>query len=290
MNNYYHNEVWMNNIVEFILDFTGIDVIQYALWKKVEINPLHKDDYSTNINLLSEDRIDFGLVSSEKILLREDDRRIIFEKKAESILGMTGITTAFIVGFVNLILNKLSESTTTAAIIVVIIFVFTLVSLILSILLAFKVIKVGEYVYSNPGVNTIYSDVSINVLGIKRKRFIENNLCYYKNREINNIKGSLISWAHIWFRNGLFLLFILTLVTLLVFTKQPTKNSISEVNLTNNSIIFEKNDSLQPNCNEFVQSQTPNLLPTLISSTIEPTITVSKTISVTNTPEPQKQK
>lgn len=197
-------------------ELLGVDLIPYAFGltefdENKSNKPFTYKDIKEQIQGLGDKKLDDALNYSKELLNEESARGEKIESKAFSLIGVTGISTAFVTGISSLLPK--ANLTTFLLILLALSYVFVVISLTLTILLAFKVVVVGKYKYFTPDIFDVYKMESISLLETKKDRLTTYLSCYDNNSKIHNIKASYLIGAQLWFRNSvlsfLFLAFIL---------------------------------------------------------------------------------
>jgi hypothetical protein len=163
---------------------------------------------------------------SEGLLEREEDRSNKIESKAFALIGITGIASGFITGFAGLLLDRAKITSTCIIIFAAVLYFLVVISLMWTIYLATRVVKVGDYWFTYPSANDILrlSDASLQY--VKRERAAALFFSFAQNHRVVNRKATFLSGAQLWFRNSIALLLALTLLlTLYTLFKSPNPAS-----------------------------------------------------------------
>jgi hypothetical protein len=81
------------------------------------------------------------------------------------------------------------------------------ISLTFTVLLAARVVIVGEYKFSYPSIESAFHKDS---LAAKKERLNDYLFCYNTNCKIHNIKASYLIGSQKWFRNTILLFLMLS--------------------------------------------------------------------------------
>ncbi len=225
------------SIIRNIAESLGIDEIPYAVGRtefktSPPFQPTKFKEIQEKVDSINGVKIDDALVYCKEILAAENDRGDKIENKAYNLIGVTGISTAFVTGITSLFSNRMQPWLFW---LIIVIYFFIVLSLTLTVLLAFRVVKVGGYKYGYPNISVVFDMGSRDLEKIKKERLAFYLDCYAKNFQIHNIKASYLIGSQIWFRNAVVLFLILALT--LVFNLQkdinyPTTSPIGVPNLT----------------------------------------------------------
>ena len=258
-----------------ILEISGLDLIPYAIGhSKFPSEPISEttklDQIRNQVRELGTKETDDALSFSKGLLDEESARGDKIEGKAYNLISVSGISVAFITGIYTLLPKDAPATFSMALIGLLVIYFFIVISLTLTVLLASKVIIVGEYKYSSPNIEDVFSMGSQPLLETKKDRLSTYIYSYAKNSQIHNTKGSYLIGAQLWFRNSVILFLILALVLILNFIIGATINS--QIVVTGTPTLLQT---------QSVGSSTPIILP--------PPITASPTLDLkpTNTPTQQ---
>jgi hypothetical protein len=155
--------------------------------------------------------IDDALSYCKELLDDENERGDKIESKAFNLIGVTGISTAFITGVTSLVTDNASLPFW----LIPSLYILIVVSLTLTVLLAFRVIRVGEYKHTQPDIADVFNMNLLKLEDIKKRRIATYLHCYARNCQVHNIKASYLIGSQIWFRNAV-VLFLLLAFTLAV--------------------------------------------------------------------------
>jgi hypothetical protein len=206
---------------------------------------------------ISEVRAKFsGLVDGAKIddavdycsglLKREEERSDKIESKAFTLIGITGIAAGFITGFASLLLDRGKMAFVPALVVAVLLYIFVVVSLMMTIFLAVKVVTVLDYRFTYPSANDVFELPKLPLADVKIERAASLFYSFSRNVRVVNRKATYLGGAQLWFRNSIVLLLLLTLllglyapVNLLFVpntTVTPTPNLVPSATETPHSI------------------------------------------------------
>jgi hypothetical protein len=204
-------------IVEKILDALGFSVIPYAFGLlKFKIQPPID---SSKLGLIKErikgftnKNADEALSYCKELFEEEMKRGGKIENKAYSLIGVTGVSAAFITGIPKLLPEKTIGFFLWHNISIMVVYILIVISLTFTILLASRVVIVGGYKFAYPDVTDIFNINSQSLLSIKKERLNAYLYCYINNCKIHNIKASFLIGSQIWFRNTIILFLILAFI------------------------------------------------------------------------------
>jgi hypothetical protein len=161
---------------------------------------------------LEGEKLDDALEYCDELLGREDDRSDKIESKAFTLIGITGIATAFITGFAGLLLEREKLALVPVLIVAAALYVLVVLALMFTIYLAVKVVTVGDYVFTYPSANDIFELSKASLEYVKRERAASLFYSFTQNQQVVNRKVTYLSGAQLWFRNSVVLLLVLTLL------------------------------------------------------------------------------
>jgi hypothetical protein len=225
--------------IKKIYEMIGLDYFPYAIglskiMPDVSSGPEELKDIKTKLQDLDDKKIDDALNYSRDLFVEESQRGEKIESKAFNLIGVTGISVAFVTGISSLIPK--GEQSLPWLILLAILFITIVFSLTFTILLAFKVIAVGKYKYTSPSINNVQKMATQKLIEAKRDRLFDYIYCCEKNREMHNEKASYLIGAQLWFRNSvvsfLVLAFILTPI-LFVKTNDASNAMITQISIQN---------------------------------------------------------
>lgn len=202
------------NIFQKALTSLGIDVMPHAfgLTSFATNTPISTAEIKTikeKIKYLKEKRADDALLYCEEMFEREMDRGEKIESKAYNLLGVTGLSAAFVTGISSLLPDKVVEILPNQNIILMIIYIMIVISLTFTVLLAARVVIVGEYKFSYPSIESVFDS---DTLAVKKERLNDYLYCYNNNHKIHNVKASYLIGSQRWFRNTIILFLVLAFV------------------------------------------------------------------------------
>lgn len=204
--------------IKQLLDLTGLDLIPYAIGlstfkSNAPFEPSKLKDIRDKIQILEVDVLEDALKYSKELLDDESSRGEKTESKAYNLLGVTGISAAFITGISSLLP---AESPITFNIILVFIltfYLFIVVSLTLTVLLASRVVAVRGY--PRPNIADIFKMRSL--IDAKLEQLSTYIYCFSQSCQRNNIKVSYLIGAQLWFRNSILIFLVLALLLICNF-------------------------------------------------------------------------
>jgi hypothetical protein len=161
------------------------------------------------------------VVSHTNKLLDDDEKRLsTIESKAFTLFGITGIASGFVMGFAQLLLTNTSFSDFFRYVIGVL-YVLIGASLLITLILARRAILVGKYKFMSLDPLDILKLTETNRTPILRERAVFMLLSYENNLAVINDKGTYVRGAQDWFRNVVFLLFVLLIVLVIYLPVKP---------------------------------------------------------------------
>ncbi len=194
----------------------GLSVIWYALGfasfnANSPFEPSKFSDIRKKLGELDVDRLDNSLTYCKGLLDDENDRGETIQNKAFNLIGVTGISTAFITGISSLLPIDPQVSTIWNTELNLVLCILIVISLTLTILLAFRVIAVGNYKFAYPDISDVFTIGDESETDYKKERLASYVYCYAKNYRTHNIKASYLIGSQIWFRNAIILFLVLSL-------------------------------------------------------------------------------
>ena len=158
---------------------------------------------------------------------REENRLDKIESKALTLIGITGIAAGFIVAFAGLLFDWGKISSIFALVIASALYVFVVISLMLTIFLAIKVVNIGDYRWTYPSANDIFGLTDASLSYVKRERVISLFYSFAHNIRVVNRKATFLGGAQLWFRNSIILLLSITLFSATYIPFASYRNSSS---------------------------------------------------------------
>jgi len=204
--------------VSKIIEHLGLDWFVLLIGK-----PAFEDTLLPYPSTLSEIRERFdGLRDKEKLndaleyctglLEREEKRSDKVESKAFTLIGITGIATAFITGFAGLLLDGGKINSAWVLIPSAVLYVLVVISLMWTIFLAVKVVTIGDYWFTYPSANDILKLSTASLNYVRRERAASLFYSLAQNCRVVNRKATFLGGAQLWFRNSIVLLLIVSLL------------------------------------------------------------------------------
>jgi hypothetical protein len=230
--------------------------------------------------LQDKEKLDDAIEYCAGLLKREEERSDKVESKAFTLIGITGIATAFITAFAGLLLDQGKIASTPVLVAAAVLYILVVISLMLTIFLAMKVVTVGAYRFTYPGANDIFrlSDASLHY--VKRERVVSLFYSFTQNVQVVNRKATYLGGAQLWFRNSIMSLLVLTLL-LAIYTpfQSPTPTGVSVP-----TPALAATDTPQPAPTPkpiptFTPTTTPTLTPTFPTITVLPSSTITVTLA-----------
>jgi MFS family permease len=270
----------MNKWGAKVIEDLGLDLFPYALGRDL----LDEDDeeklpeVEAKLDGLDKKKLSEAISHAKNLLEQENQRGDAIESKAQNLLGVTGVATAFITWIAGLLPDKVIQLPHWQIVVSVILYIAIVIALVMTILLAFKVILVGKYRTVTPDINDIFTMASIPLDDSQRSLLAVFIYSHNRNQQVYNNKATYLIGSQIWFRNAIILFLILALVMalgLLTVNFTPVPPSIVPTQVV----------SPQPTItNSFTPVYTATLIPTKTNSatptaqaTLTPTITITQT-------------
>jgi hypothetical protein len=260
--------------VKSLLEATGIDLIPYAVGiRKFEsrppFEPTRLNDIRNKIQKLDSKKSDEALKYSQELLEEDSERGEKADSKAYNLIGVTGISAAFITGISSLLPTDLQAISSFPLIVLVTAYLIIVISLTLTVLLASKVVLVRNYTY--PDIADVFEMGTKTLKEVKTDRLTTYIYCFAKNNQIHNIKISYLIGAQLWFRNSVIIFLALAFVLIANFLNSATNN-------------IQLPTTTPETQSTFPITQTFTSLPSTIQpmNTIEPTETQAVSPSITN--------
>jgi len=203
-----------------LFEILGIDLLPYAMGlskftSNAPFEPTKLKEIREQVQGLDIKKLDEALNYTKELLDEESARGEKIDSKAFSLIGVTGVSAAFVTG-VSSLLPK-GHQTTLSLILLAVFYLLVVISLTLTILLASKVIVVGKYKYSTPDIADVFKMGSQVLLETKKDRLTSYLYCYANNYQIHNVKASYLIGAQLWFRNSVVTFMLLALILIPVF-------------------------------------------------------------------------
>lgn len=235
-------------------------------------------------DLWDEEKLNDAIGYCTSLIKREDERLDKIESKAFTLLGVTGIAAGFIIAFAGLLFDWGNVSSTTALVVASLLYISVVVSLMLTIFLATKVVNIGAYRFTYPSANDIFNLVNADLRYVKRERAVSLFYSFAQNVRVVNRKATYLGGAQIWFRNSIMLLLATTLFFAAIIPfSSSSLNPVPVISNTPTSTITPTN-TFSPTdipTNTPTSTSIPTATPT---STYTPTFTPSPTLTITVTP------
>lgn len=182
----------------------------------------------TSFSGLEKGKVDEALTYCDGLLKREDERSAKIESKAFTLIGTTGIATAFITGFAALLLDRGKINSVPVLVIGALGYVLAVASLIFTVYLAVKVVTVGDYKFTYPSASDILKLATQNLIDVRRERATNLLFSYEQNTVAVNYKATYLGGAQLWFRNSVVLLSCLAMILAIYapFTSSPPASNV----------------------------------------------------------------
>lgn len=182
----------------------------------------------TSFSGLEKGKVDEALTYCDGLLKREDERSAKVESKAFTLIGTTGIATAFITGFAALLLDRGKINSVPILVIGALGYVLAVASLIFTVYLAVKVVTISDYRFTYPSASDILKLATQNLIDVRRERAADLLYSYEQNAVTVNYKATYLGGAQLWLRNSIVLLSGLTIVLAIYvpFTSSAPTNSV----------------------------------------------------------------
>ena len=208
---------------------TGLDYLPYLAWKhfadSASAATQHSDEERPLLgDLGDEEATKEALRYATSLLEREEQRLDSIERKAFTLLGTTGVATAFVVGFAGLILDRSKLGADLAFHCAAGLYLLIVVALLLTVGLAQRAVGVGRYKFSYPGLDEARRLAEVPLAQAQRERAETSLRCFTSNQRVVNNKANFLIGAQVWFRNAMIalLLLVFVLVGHALFGSQPS--------------------------------------------------------------------
>jgi hypothetical protein len=162
--------------------------------------------------LRDKEKLDDAIEYCTGLLEREEKRSDKVESKAFTLIGITGIATAFITGFAGLLLDRGKINSAWVLIPAAVSYILVVISLMWTIFLAVKVVTVGDYWFTYPSANDILKLSNASLSYVRRERAASLFYSFAQNYRVVNRKATFLGGAQLWFRNSIVLLLFLSLL------------------------------------------------------------------------------
>jgi len=272
------------NIKNF-MDITGIDLIPYAIGvskfiSKPPFEPTKLSDINENIQGLNTEELDEALKYSKEILDEENARGEKAESKTYNLIGVTGISAAFITGFSSLFPKETQLISPLLTTLIITFYILIVISLTLTVLLASRAVTVRSY--TRPDIANIFQMRKQSLQEAKSDRLATYIYCYSKNCQTHNIKVSYVIGAQLWFRNSVvfFLILAFILITSLIGNTKNNNIPNAETPSPTATIQITHTDNLSTATSQPTNTTMPNKTMTSVPFTASPVFDASTTITI----------
>ncbi len=211
--------------LEIILEILGLDLIPWVigLQPKDEYTQTRYSEILAQLDGIEGKKLDEALLFAKDMLEKENTRGEAIEIKAQNLLGVTGVATAFITGITGLLPEKVTDLPTWQIIMTGVIYLFVVFTLIMTILLAFRVIRVGSYKTVTPDIDDVFSMSNVTIKDSKKNLLTTYIYSYKRNQQVYNNKATYLIGSQLWFRNAIIMLLVLALMLALdLFAINPS--------------------------------------------------------------------
>jgi hypothetical protein len=213
--------------MKIALTSLGLDLFPKAFgkWTEEESPKETIKAIEEKIGDLDKKKFDDAFAYSVELLNRENDRGGTIESKAQNLIGVTGITTGFITGIASLLPEKINHLVEWQGIVILLLYILIALSLTMTILLAFRVIKVGKYKTIILDIEDVFKMQSISYEDIRKERLASIIYAYNRNQRTYDKKASYLIGSQIWFRNAIILFLLLAIASAILLPFAKTDNS-----------------------------------------------------------------
>ena len=202
---------WMARLAETLgLDWLRI-LVNRPVFEEPESPFPSRSEIEAKFSTLTDKKLEDALEFCSALVKREDNRADKVESKAVTLIGITGIATAFITGFASLLLDRSKISIGLFLTLAALLYIVVVLSFLFTIFLAMTVIKTLDYQFGYPDPKDILGLADSSLDTIKRNRAIDLFCSFARNSQLVNRKGTYLGGAQLWFRNSMALLVVLTL-------------------------------------------------------------------------------
>lgn len=232
-------------------------------------------------DLKDEAKLNDAIDYCASLLKNEESRADKIESKAFTLIGITGIAAGLITGFAGLLLDSVKIPSVFVLIFATTFYLLVVVSLMLTISLAVKVVIISDYRFTYPSANDIFQLSDASLRYVKHERAASLFYSFAQNVRVINRKATYLAGAQLWFRNSIILLLFLTLVLAAYI---PFKALGSAATIVGPTSVPISTDTPQPLSTPTLTSTSlPTATPTF-TPTYTPTSTTTHTATHTPTP------
>lgn len=187
--------------------------------------PYEAAEIDKRLGQLTHQRIEYALAYCTTLHERALSRSEKIESKAVLLLGTTGITSAFVVGFASFLLSSGKDFPTGFLVAGAVCYFALILALVMTILLASRVVAVEKYTY--PGAQRVFRFSSSSVTETKRQHVIDLFESFAKNVHVANTKATYLIGAQKWFVNAIVILLFIALLIAIYIPLCPNAETVA---------------------------------------------------------------
>jgi hypothetical protein len=165
-------------------------------------------EVTTKLGFRGKAKIDDALLFCSELMANEERRRETIESKGTTLVGIAGISTAFITGFGALLLDRSKISDPTVLTIVAILYTLVDVCLLLSFVHAAHSVNVRKFWVAKPRAEDIFGLADHSLIKARMDRVASLYVSYVRNCSENDRKATFVIAAQNWYRNAIVLLLL----------------------------------------------------------------------------------
>ena len=174
-------------------------------------------------------KLDDAVAHCTALVKREEERSEAIESKAFTLTATAGIAASFIVAFGSLLLDRAKLDNTPLLWITAIFYILAVLALVLTVYVALRVVRVGDYVFAYPSPEDIFVLSTGTLADVKLERAASLYYSYVRNLAVVNRKASYLQGAQLWFRNSVVLLLVLAFTLATYALLRPSSPSAAPV-------------------------------------------------------------
>lgn len=177
-----------------------------------------KDKIETELKLDSADKIEDAFYYCRQLYLSEENHRQKIESRANLLIGAAAITTAFLTGFLCMILYKKSSVTLLYVIIILAAYLSIVYFLLKTIHYSVYISQLGKFRIDNPEHPEVYSSKDSGLMYVKKYGAVYYYFLFLGNRDININKKRDLTIAQNNIRNAIIALLVISLIFIIDIT------------------------------------------------------------------------
>jgi hypothetical protein len=177
-----------------------------------------KDKIESELKLDSPDKIDDAFNYCKHLYLAEEQHRHKIESRANLLIGAAAITTAFLTGFLCMILYTKPSITLLYVAIILAGYFFIVYFLIKTIHYAIDIGHLGRFRIDNPDHPDVYSSKDAGLMYVKKYGAVYYYFLFLGNRDTNVNKKGRLAKAQNNIRNAILALLLISLIFIIDIT------------------------------------------------------------------------